>query len=204
MTNLSGQLKGTKKHYIGINDWKKVYLSAPSWDCGWYWGFGYLWNKDCHYHLDWLTKIQTYNSEKQVFEYEFLNLKDWIVKHFTDLQIKEGSIWTFTELMNTAYKLKEVVWILAKWSSNYTDNPLWELIRNNDESVRINEEVLPAIFLEIEKCFLTPEDSEKIKKLKARKIKLEKQLKENEEEAKEIQNSKYKEIREIEKDILKV
>ena len=30
---------------------ERVYLSKHSWDCGWYWGFGYVGNRDCHFHL---------------------------------------------------------------------------------------------------------------------------------------------------------
>lgn len=30
-------------YLIGINEYdEKVFLEEPSWDCGWYWGFGYL------------------------------------------------------------------------------------------------------------------------------------------------------------------
>lgn len=30
-------------YLIGINtEGEKVFLEEPSWDCGWYWGFGYL------------------------------------------------------------------------------------------------------------------------------------------------------------------
>ena len=34
---------GKNVYLIGVdlND-EKVFLEAPSWDCGWYWGFGYL------------------------------------------------------------------------------------------------------------------------------------------------------------------
>ena len=34
-----------KKHYLlGVRkeDGLKVWLQEPSWDCGWYWGFGYI------------------------------------------------------------------------------------------------------------------------------------------------------------------
>ena len=31
-----------EKIYIGTVDGEKIYLSAPSWDCDWYWGFGYI------------------------------------------------------------------------------------------------------------------------------------------------------------------
>lgn len=40
-------------HYFGTvkKDKDRIALYAPTFDCGWYWGFGYLGNKNCHYHL---------------------------------------------------------------------------------------------------------------------------------------------------------
>ena len=55
------QLLGYTKY-----DHKPIYLDGFSWDCGWYWGFGYLGNKNCHYHVDGLEKIEKYNSEKKI------------------------------------------------------------------------------------------------------------------------------------------
>ena len=57
---------------LGVVNNETIYLTPPSWDCDWYWGFGYLGNKNCHYHIDGLNKIETYNFEKKVFEYEFV------------------------------------------------------------------------------------------------------------------------------------
>lgn len=37
------QEKTNKGMLLGIRkDGQKVWLSEPKWDCGWYWGFGYL------------------------------------------------------------------------------------------------------------------------------------------------------------------
>lgn len=34
---------GKNIYLIGINEGgEKIFLEEPSWDCGWYWGFGYL------------------------------------------------------------------------------------------------------------------------------------------------------------------
>lgn len=41
--------------YLGTTlDNEKLYLSKPSWDCDWYWGFGYVGNKNLHTHLNYL------------------------------------------------------------------------------------------------------------------------------------------------------
>ena len=71
MTNtltVKTEIKWTEKIALGKVDGNTIYLSSPSWDCGWYWGFGYLGNKDCHYHIDGLTKIEKYNTKMAMME----------------------------------------------------------------------------------------------------------------------------------------
>ena len=127
-----------KKTYLGIVDGEKMYLSAPSWDCGWYWGFGYLGNRNCHYHVDGLMKdTDLYTGFKDHFGDSFI--------------IKESDIWTIAELFKTFYTLKECAEVLGRGGSHYTANPISEIITNKSEVERINNVVLPAIFDEIYK-----------------------------------------------------
>lgn len=126
--------KFNQKVFLGKVDGEKIYLSAPSWDCGWYWGFGYLGNNNCHYHVDGLMRD--------------CNLFDGLKKHFDkgSFIIKESDIWIFAELMKTFYTLKETAELLGRGGSHYTTNPIAYIIKNTDEVKRINEIVLPALF----------------------------------------------------------
>ena len=136
-----------KKVLLGIHDGEKIYLSPPSWDCGWYWGFGYLGNKNCHYHIDGLKEVETYNLEKKVWEHESYNLYDGLIKHFGDsLMIRRSNLWEFAELFETFYKLRDIAEVYNRGGSHYTTNPCKDLIINKDEVKRINEVILPAIF----------------------------------------------------------
>lgn len=151
------------KIFIGKNDNENIYLSAPSWDCGWYWGFGYLGNKNSHYHVDGLTKHQSYNFEKKCFEYEFTNLFDGFKKHFGNtLIVRDSQLWTLCELFGTFYTLKETCEVLGRGGSHYTSNPCKELIVNKEEVERLNNVVLPQIFEEIYKILIPAQDNEKI------------------------------------------
>ncbi len=136
---------------LGVVNNENIYLSPPSWDCDWYWGFGYIGNKNCHYHIDGLKKIETYNFEKKVFEYEFVNLYDGFKRHFGDSFIvkEDKDIWTLAELFKTFYTLKETAEVLGRGGSHYTKNPCSLIIMNKEEVKRINEIVLPEIFKEI-------------------------------------------------------
>lgn len=149
MTTLSNY----KKILLGKNNGENIYLSPPSWDCGWYWGFGYLGNKNCHYHVDGLKKIDTYNSEKIIFEYEFVNLYDGFKKHFGETFIvkEDKDIWTLAELFATFYQLKETAETFGRGGSHYTTNPCKEILIDTDLVTKINNVLLPQVFEEIYK-----------------------------------------------------
>lgn len=139
--------KSYPKVLLGYNDEEPIYLSPPKWDCGWYWGWGYLGNKNCHYHVEGLKKISKYNRDKQVFEYEFVNLKDGFDKHFKEtFIIRPSHRWQFSELFETFYTLKEVAEVYNRGGSHLTTNPCRDIIKNQEEVKRINEVILPAIF----------------------------------------------------------
>ena len=46
-------ISGKKNVFFGTRkcDNKTIYITKPSWECGWYWSFGYLGNSNEHYHL---------------------------------------------------------------------------------------------------------------------------------------------------------
>ena len=128
-------LRDYSKIYIGKNNDEKIYLSPPSWDCDWYWGFGYLGNKNCHYHFDGLSKDK--------------NLYAGIIEHFGDsLVVKTSEIRTFAELIQTFYELRN---ILGRGGAHLSSNPCKSLITNEKEVNLINEFILPAVFDEIYK-----------------------------------------------------
>ncbi len=129
----------TKRYYIGTADGERIYMTAPKWDCGCYWSFGYLGNNNCHYHLDGLNKGKNQH------------LRDEILEHFDSSIFKNDSLlWEFTELALTAYALKEAAEVLGRGGSHTARNPLAETIINTKEVERINSEVLPKLFDAIE------------------------------------------------------
>lgn len=135
---------------------EKVYLSAPSWDCNWYWGFGYLGNKNCHYHLSsYQSKFHTLTlndgSLKTITECRNINMYDALLTDY-DLPFKiKDSLWKFCELATTVYFLKETAEILGRGGSHYTVNECKDVIINPEEVIRINEVVLPSLFNAIHK-----------------------------------------------------
>lgn len=120
---------------IGEYHGETVTLAPPSWNCGWYWGFGYIQNDNLHTHFDSI-------GEKNMFD----NIKE----SFTNFIITDDSdLWKFCELMQTFYTLKKTAEVFGRGGSNYSTNPCSELVKNTSEAARINEIVLPAIFDQI-------------------------------------------------------
>ncbi len=136
-----------KKIFLGYeNGIKKVsnrvYLSPPSWDCGWYWGFGYLGNARSHYHVDGLKDNGNHS----------LNLYDALILHFGDtLRVNENDLWTFAELFQSFYNLKLSAETLGQGGAYLSNNPSKEDIKQNKAVEHINKISLPSIFNEIYK-----------------------------------------------------
>ena len=125
-----------EKIQLGIVNNESIFLSPPSWECNWYWGFGYLGNKDCHYHLSELSK-----------DYD---LFDGIKNHFGDSFIikDDNDIWTFAELMQTFYNLQEAAEVFGRGGSHYANNPCKNIIINKEVVTKINDIIIPTIFEE--------------------------------------------------------
>ena len=135
---------------LGKIDGENHYLRKPSWDCGWYWAVGYMGNKNCHYHMDGFAREHN------------MHLRDALMETFGEsLTIGPRGLWTFTELMYTAYSLKEAAEVLGRGGSHTAKNPCADTIRNISEAERINSKVLPAIFDEMWKVLTDKEYAEK-------------------------------------------
>lgn len=171
-------IEGPERVFFGKrkDDKAMIYLSKPSWDCGWYWGFGYLGNHNEHYHLNAYQQKNHYlkladGSHKLITEARNMSMYDALLADYDlnvsllkdDLNVsllKEKNafglypkLYVFCELALTAYALKEAAEVLGWGGSNMTTNPCAELIKNPQEVDRINHTVLPALFNAINDLF---------------------------------------------------
>ena len=141
------KLFNEKGYLLGIDqDNKKVYLQTPSWDCGWYWGFGY---------------IQQYNNRGSMVSHIHFNglfLKKDIFTSFKDYfketTLQEKEIWTLLELMKSFYELKEIAELFGRGGSHITANPCKDILKDENLSNKINKVLIPAIFEEIKKVMI--------------------------------------------------
>lgn len=145
------------KHYLlGINkDGEKVWLEEPSWDCGWYWGFGY---------------IHTYTNNKQPersrdismhthFDSLFLDgpdcARDMFKHYFKTTVLTDNEIWELCDYMKTFYTLKSVAELFKNGYSHQTERAKVESLKSEEQRDLINKVWLPEVFNRI-KLLLSP------------------------------------------------
>jgi len=138
----------------GINYW----LEAPSWDCGWYWGFGYIEtytnnrrpeaSRDINSHEHWSGFVgqqykYDFNSHHEV-KGEFIHsIKE--SPRFADTVLTDKESWELSDLMSRFYALREMADILHSGTGHLTSNT--EHKTKNDEFRKwINEVELPDLF----------------------------------------------------------
>ena len=114
---------GTSKKY-GSNIW----LEDFKWDCDWYWGGGYLGNKNLHYHLE------------SYFQ-DAVNAYDSINADFGDsLKLTSSQLWRFCDLFKQFYSYKTAA-ECAQYGGHYTSADRKDDEINADLGVLINKQI---------------------------------------------------------------
>jgi hypothetical protein len=149
-------------------DGKFVWLEAPVWDCGWYWGFGYMEtytnnrspenSRDIQSHSHWsgfVGKVEHYDFDKKSFvlgEYRHhINESDLMAE--TVLTEKES--WLLSDLMQSFYSLKEAAEVLGRGDSHLTTDSR-ATVKDTEMGEKINKIILPKLFKEV-LTILSPE-----------------------------------------------
>lgn len=130
-------------------DGEVIYLDLPTWSCGWYWGFGYLGNRNCHYHLKTYKEEGGFGKHRDIYMFEALKADYKLCPALAD----DNNLWKFCELVKTVYALLEVAEIFHRGGSHYSSNPCKDLLKSPEQCKHINEVLLPALFKEIDKIF---------------------------------------------------
>lgn len=169
---------GKKIYLLGKNkDGKYLYLEEPSWDCDWYWGFGYIEtytnNKnpsaskdiDSHSHFDGciVGQMEKYNFEKQVFE------KSDYIHHLNDnLDIIESVLtndesWELSELMKKFNILQDTARLFHQGSSGISSTEIDKDFEQEKLYNYFNFVLIPKIFIEIDKLLNPNPDATNLK-----------------------------------------
>lgn len=149
-------------YFLGINkEDERVYLRLPSFDCGWYWGCGYIstyrgsFNSENNYSMH--THFKGYIIGQQE-EYDF-DKGHYVKKEYThhlnevlkETVLTDKESWVLSELISSMEKLKDSAEFFNRGGGNMTDNPLKEELKDEEMYKKINGRLLPKIFIEIDK-----------------------------------------------------
>jgi hypothetical protein len=108
-----------------------LYLTKHSWDCGWYWGFGYVGNANCHFHFDSLLYIK---DSKGTVKYEASDL-------FAETKITDKEWWVIRDLFVQAYALKKAAKVYRHGGHQTQVPGVTDIIKHPTMVVCINKDL---------------------------------------------------------------
>jgi len=130
----------------GINYW----LEAPSWDCDWYWGFGYIETYTNNANPSIAKDITSHSH----FDSMFLNRNkcayDAFREFFKETPLTNAEIWELTDYMMTFYNLKSVAELFRTGYSHQTSRAKIDSLENQEQNDLVNKVWLPEVFKRIE------------------------------------------------------
>jgi hypothetical protein len=158
-----------KVYLLGIDEnGQYVWLEEAHWDCGWYWGFGYIERYNIgrgknphlstdirsHSHYDGIIgKREKYDSEKKTWSLsEYVHHINDKHSEFKSTVLTDKEAWQLSELMKTFYTLREAAEIFKLGGSHCTTiESEQKIVRRQAWFEEINKKILPALFEEIYK-----------------------------------------------------
>ena len=120
------KLIGTVTKSFGyLSEGEKVYIEKHSWDCDWYWGFGYVGNKDLHTHFD-----STFLKGCEILPSTHLK---------TTLTDKQW--WIIRDLFIQAYSLKQCAEKYRHGGYQTTVKDVTDILKDDEMCKRLNEDL---------------------------------------------------------------
>lgn len=144
---------GKKNYLLGTDkNGRKLFLVEPSWDCGWYWGFGYIETYTNNSHPERSRDIASHSHFDSLFGTN-CNLYDGFKKIIKDSTLSDSELWQLCDYMKTYYCLRETAEVLGRGYSYYTEKAKLDIVKDEAYAERINKVVLPELFKHIEDLF---------------------------------------------------
>ena len=144
---------GKKNYLLGTNaKGRKLFLVAPSWDCGWYWGFGYIETYTNNSHPERSKDIASHSHFDSLFGNN-CNLYDGFKRIIKDSTLSDSELWQLCDYMKTFYCLNETAEVLKRGSSHYSERAKLDIVKDEAYAERINKVILPELFKHIEDLF---------------------------------------------------
>ena len=133
LTNLRVIIMAAKeKIYLGqlaygpVHEGEKIWLEKHSWDCGWYWGFGYIGNRGLHFHIDSLIKAPAPCEASRLFSKTKISDNDW---------------WIIRDLFKQAYALKTAAEVYRHGGHQKSLPGVTDVIQNAEVAKQLNSDL---------------------------------------------------------------
>jgi hypothetical protein len=110
---------------------ENIYLTRHDWACGWYWSFGWVGNKNCHFHFDSLlypknAKGQVLCCASEIFEKTNIGDKAW---------------WVIRDLFVQAYALQKAAEVYRNGGHQTREKGVTGIVRNPERADQINADL---------------------------------------------------------------
>ena len=145
---------GKKVYLIGIDvNGDYIWLEAPKWDCGWYWGFGYIETYTNNKHPEKSNDISSHSHFNHCIA-GYKHKDGEYIHHphanpdlaITTLTPRES--WLLAEYMKTFYTLSESAEVFGRGGSHVcSESPAQKnIIKDDAICEKINKKMLPELF----------------------------------------------------------
>lgn len=129
----------TTKILLGRINNENIYLSRHTWDCGWYWGFGYVGNFNYHFHIDSLINERDYGGN---FPSTDVN------KVFENPEFTQNQWWVIRDLFIQAYSLKETAACFRYGGHQVHKTGITDILKNTTVREVIDNKIQDAKLME--------------------------------------------------------
>ena len=142
---------GKDIYFLGQDENKRNYfLEAARFDCGWYWGGGYIETYINNNNPEISRDIRSHQHfDGLFFNNPGVNGFDAFKAFFTVTPFTDSEIWKILELMKAFYIARQYSDMIYRGGAHYTSNPASAIIKDDTEYKRINEQVIPEIMKEL-------------------------------------------------------
>jgi hypothetical protein len=156
MNKLKDHAFGKDVYLLGKDkDGIKYWLEAASWDCDWYWGFGYIET----YRQNWApSKARDIDSHSHADKFMSKYFTEWNGSQpiLAERTFSESEGWELSELFEQFYTLKKTAEYFGRGKENVSNTSIPDY--KKPELVKeINEVRLPQVFNRIYEI-LTPKE----------------------------------------------
>jgi hypothetical protein len=156
MNYIKKQVSESRGFLLGkLENGESVYLTDFEWDCGWYWGGGYIRiyrpnrkDFDVHTHFDSVF----FKGDSQCIAGAGRNHHIDVVRCFSESALTEDEWWRLLDLMKQFYALRECAGVF-QYGGHMTSHGRTEAELNKEMADKINAQIKDVIIPEIRKIF---------------------------------------------------